>query len=170
MTARGSLQPYLSSLLGKIVSFELVGQSEPSVLPDLASPETPMQITRRAHLNCQHQVVCKVKASISIGNPEMATRYARDPLPLFDTLRSIGHAAVIQLDQVGVSPMNVETGRQAIWRKYSVVSGAFRCQVKETFVDRKIFSSEGCDFGRKVLIKDGIIMSPNGVDYRMLSV
>jgi hypothetical protein len=60
-----------------------------------------------------------------------------------------------------------ETGRQAIWRKYSVVSGAFRCEVKETFTDRRMFS-EGCDFGKKVLIKDGLVMSPDGVDYLAL--
>ncbi|KAL5640390.1 hypothetical protein ACGC1H_007597 [Rhizoctonia solani] len=168
LTTRGDLQPCLSSLLGKIVSFELVGQSELSISPDEASVEAPMRLVRRANLKCQNQVVCKIKASISITSPPTARRYAEDPLPLFDALRRLGHAAVIQLDQVGISPVNPETGRQPIWRKYSVVSGAFKCEVKETFMDRMMFSKEGCDFGKKVLIKDGLIMSPDGVDYLAL--
>ncbi|KAJ1302804.1 hypothetical protein OPQ81_003110 [Rhizoctonia solani] len=168
LTTRGDLQPYLSTLLGKIVSFELVGQSELSISPDEASVQVPMRLVRRANLKCQNSVVCKVKASISITSPPTARRYAEDPLPLFDTLRRLGHAAVIQLDQVGISPVDAETGRQAIWRKYSVISGAFRCEVKETFMDRRVFSKDGCDFGKKVLIKDGLIMSPDGVDYLAL--
>ncbi|CAE7181125.1 unnamed protein product [Rhizoctonia solani] len=168
LTARGDLQPYLSSLLGKIVSFELVDQSELSTPPDDASVEAPMQLVRRANLKCQNQVVCKIKASISITSPPTARRYAQDPLPLFDALRRLGHVAVIQLDQVGISPIDPKTGRQAIWRKYSVVSGTFRCEMKETFVDRRMFSKDGCDFGKKVLIKDGLIMSPDGVDYLAL--
>ncbi|CAE6481848.1 unnamed protein product [Rhizoctonia solani] len=168
LTTRGDLQPYLSSLLGKIVSFELVGQSELSISPDEASVEAPMRLVRRANLKCQNHVVCKVKASVSITSPPTARRYAQDPLPLFDALRRLGHAAVIQLEQVGMPPVNPETGRQAIWRKYSVVSGAFRCEVKETFMDRRMFSKDGCDFGKKVLIKDGLVMSPDGVDYLAL--
>ncbi|KAG8707276.1 hypothetical protein FRC11_007547 [Ceratobasidium sp. 423] len=168
LTTRGDLQPYLSSLLGKIVSLELVGQSELSISPDEASVEAPMRLVRRANLKCQNYVICKVKASVSITSPPIARRYAQDPLPLFDALRRLGHAAVIQLEQVGISPVDSETGRQAIWRKYSVVSGAFRCEVKETFMDRKLFSKDGCDFGKKVLIKDGLIMSPDGVDYLAL--
>ncbi|CAE6447640.1 unnamed protein product [Rhizoctonia solani] len=165
LTTRGNLQPYLSTLLGKIVSFEFVGQSELSISPDEASVDVPMRLVRRANLKCQNEVVCKVRASISITSPPTARRYAQDPLPLFDALRNLGHAAVIQLDQVGVSPVERETGRQSIWRKYSVVSGAFRCEVKETFVDRRIFSKDGYDFGKKVLIKNGLIMSPDGTDY-----
>ncbi|KAH7338981.1 hypothetical protein B0J17DRAFT_398462 [Rhizoctonia solani] len=168
LTTRGDLQPYLSTLLGKIVSFELVGQSELSISPDEASVEVPMRLVRRANLKCHNQTVCKVKASISITSPPTARRYAEDPLPLFDTLRRLGHAAVIQLDQVGISPVDTATGRQAIWRQYSVVSGTFKCEVKETFVDRRMFSKDGCDFGKKVLIKDGLIMSPDGVDYLAL--
>ncbi|KDN49174.1 hypothetical protein RSAG8_02527, partial [Rhizoctonia solani AG-8 WAC10335] len=168
LTTRGDLQPHLSTLLGKIVSFELVGQSELSIPPDDATAEVPMQLVRRANLKCQNQVVCKIKASVSITSPPIARRYAQDPLPLFDALRHLGHAAVIQLDQVGISPVSPETGRQAIWRKYSVVSGAFRCEVKETFMDRRMFSKDGCDFGKKVSIKDGLIMSPDGVDYLAL--
>ncbi|CAE6472697.1 unnamed protein product [Rhizoctonia solani] len=168
LTTRGDLQPYLSTLLGKIVSLELVGQSELSISPDEASVEVPMRLVRRANLKCQNQVVCKVKASISITSPPTARRYAQDPLPLFDALRRLGHAAVIQLDQVGVSPVERETGRQSIWRKYSVVSGAFRCEVKETFMDRRMFSKDGCDFGKKALIKNGLVMCPDGADYLSL--
>ncbi|KAG9085432.1 hypothetical protein FS749_004426, partial [Ceratobasidium sp. UAMH 11750] len=168
MTTRGNLQPYLSNLLGKIVSFEFVGQSEFTISPDHASPETPMQVTRRAQFKCQNNTVCKVKALVSITSPEPARRYARNPLPLFDALRSFGHAAMIQLDEVGLDKMNQETGRQSIWRRYSVVSGAFRCEVTETFVDRRMFSPGGCEFGKRVVIKNGLIMSPDGVDYMAL--
>ncbi|KAG9119782.1 hypothetical protein FRC07_005028 [Ceratobasidium sp. 392] len=168
MTTRGNLQPYLSSLLGKIVSFEFVSQSEPTNSPDNASPERPMQVTRRAHFKCQDNIVCKIKAAVSITSPEPARRYSQHPLPLFDALRSFGHAAVIQLDEVGVGKLNPETGRQSIWRRYSVVSGAFRCEVTETFVDRRMFSPGGCEFGKRVMIKNGLIMSPDGVDYMAL--
>jgi hypothetical protein len=187
MTTRGNLQPYLryqspffsappvahvctpnSSLLGKIVSFELIGQSEPTIPPNQASPETPMQVTRRAQFKCQNQAVCKIKASVSITSPEPARRYAHNPLPLYDALRSLGHAAVIQLDEVGLGKLNGETGKQSIWRRYSVVSGAFRCEVTETFVDRRMFSPGGCEFGKRVVIMNGMIMSPDGVDYMPL--
>ncbi|CAE6446513.1 unnamed protein product [Rhizoctonia solani] len=168
LTTRGDLQPYLSTLLSKIVSFELVGQSELSISPDEASVEVPMRLVRRANLKCHNQVICKVKATISITSPPTARRYAQDPLPLFDALRRLGHAAVIQLDQVGVSAVDWETGRQSIWRKYSVVSGAFRCEVKETFMDRTIFSKDGRDFEKKVSIKNGLVMAPDGIDYLSL--
>ncbi|KAG8713822.1 hypothetical protein FRC09_018281 [Ceratobasidium sp. 395] len=165
LTTRGNLQPYLSSLLGKIVSFEFIGQSEPTISPDEASPERPMQLTRRANFKCQNNTVCKIKAAVSITSPEPARRYMHNPLPLFDALRSFGHAAVVQLDEVGLGKLNQETGRQSIWRRYSVVSGAYRCEITETFVDRRMFSPEGCDFGKRVLIKNGLVMSPNGADY-----
>ncbi|QRV80454.1 hypothetical protein RhiJN_08469 [Ceratobasidium sp. AG-Ba] len=168
MTTRGNLQPYLSSLLGKIVSFEIVGQTTPSIPPDNASRETPMQITRRAHFKCQNNTICKIKVAVSITSPETARRYAHDPLPLFDALRKLGHAAVIQLDEVGFGKPNEDTGRQSIWRHYSVVSGNFRCEVTETFVDRRMFRPGGCDFGKRVVIKNGLIMSPDGTDYMAL--
>ncbi|KAG8735836.1 hypothetical protein FRC10_010097 [Ceratobasidium sp. 414] len=160
--------PSNSNLLGKIVSFEFVGQSEFTISPDQASSETPMQVTRHAQFKCQDNIVCKIKAAVSITSPEPARRYARNPLPLFDALRSFGHAAMIQLDEVGLGKINAETGKQSIWRRYSVVSGAFRCEVTEKFVDRRMFSPEGCDIGKRVMIKNGLIMSPDGVDYMAL--
>jgi len=167
LSAQADLQRLLSAFYARTINVDLVYSStfsdtsssdipskiHSSPIPSLlliptASPSTPIVQNRQVRLLCASQIVCTATSTVRITSPECAHLFLAEKFAIGQVFRKLGRPPRFVLSEVGVGPVRgvekEETSgpmdkEEQLWRKYTVGTEGFECEILEVFPSRDMF-------------------------------
>ncbi len=104
---------------------------------NVASPEEPITQRREVHLLCCGQVACIATSEVTITSPLVEQLFLDEKYAIGQMFRKMQSPPQFALLDCGVK---VENGKDILWRRYTLTTEGFVCDITEVFPDREMFT------------------------------
>jgi hypothetical protein len=102
-----------------------------------ASPEQPITQRREVHLICNSKTACIATSTVTITTPEVERLFLDGEKfaigQMFRKMRSPPQFALLECGS------KFEAGKRVLWRRYTLSTEGFLCDIVEVFPDRDMF-------------------------------
>ncbi|KAI0264786.1 hypothetical protein BGY98DRAFT_1181748 [Russula aff. rugulosa BPL654] len=121
LSAHGDLQRLLSAFFSNSINIKTI-YAHTSPRTHTASPEEPITQGREVHLICNGKTACIATSTVTITTPEMFRKMQTPP-----------KFALLECGS------KFEAGKRVLWRRYTLSTDGFLCDIVEVFPDRDMF-------------------------------
>jgi hypothetical protein len=101
-----------------------------------ASPEDPITQRREVHLLCSGKTVCIATSTVTITAPLCERLFLDEKFAIGQMFRKMQTPPQFALLECG---SRLEDGKHALWRRYTLSTEGFECDITEVFPDRDMF-------------------------------
>ncbi|VDC03371.1 unnamed protein product [Peniophora sp. CBMAI 1063] len=137
LTARGDLQRMLSAFFAETISIKSIyANTGPRNGP--ACNEAPVTQEREVHLVCRGRTVCVATSTITLSSALCEGLFLDDKFAVGQMFRKLGQPPKFELLDAGAG-RDEHTGRRTLWRRYTLSTEGFHCDIVEAFPDRDMF-------------------------------
>lgn len=136
LSARGELQRLLSAFFSRTINIRTIYEHT-SPRTHTASPEEPITQRREVHLLCGGKIACVATSDVTITAPLPEELFLDDKFAIGQMFRKMQTPPAFALLDCGVKV--VEGGKDTLWRRYTLTTEGFVCDITEVFPDRDMF-------------------------------
>ena len=101
-----------------------------------ASPEEPITQGREVHLICNGKAACIATSTVTITTPEVERLFLDEKFAIGQMFRKMQTPPKFALLECG---SKFEAGKRVLWRRYTLSTDGFLCDIVEVFPDRDMF-------------------------------
>lgn len=101
-----------------------------------ASPEQPITQRREVHLICNGKTACIPTSTVTITTPEVERLFLDEKFAIGQMFRKMQTPPKFALLECG---SKFEAGKRVLWRRYTLSTDGFLCDIVEVFPDRDMF-------------------------------
>jgi hypothetical protein len=101
-----------------------------------ASPEQPITQGREVHLICNGKTACIATSTVTITTPEVERLFLDEKFAIGQMFRKMQTPPKFALLECG---SKFEAGKRVLWRRYTLSTDGFLCDIVEVFPDRDMF-------------------------------
>jgi len=101
-----------------------------------ASPEQPITQRREVHLLCNGKTACIATSAVTITTPMVERLFLDEKFAIGQMFRRMQTPPQFALLECG---SKVEAGKRVLWRRYTLSTEGFLCDIVEVFPDRDMF-------------------------------
>jgi len=135
LSARGDLQRLLSSFFARTINIKSIYEhTSPRTHP--ASPEQPITQHREVHLVCSGKTTCIATSHVTITAPLAERLFLEERFAIGQMFLKMQAQPQFALLDCGTE---VEDGKDTLWRRYTLSTEGFECDITEVFPDRDMF-------------------------------
>jgi len=102
----------------------------------VASPEEPITQRREVHLLCGGKSACIATSAVTITAPLCERLFLDEKFAIGQMFRKMQTLPQFALLECG---SRLEDGRRVLWRRYTLSTEGFECDITEVFPDRDMF-------------------------------
>ena len=102
----------------------------------MASLEEPITQRREVHLLCSGKTVCVATSTVTITAPLCERLFLDEKFAIGQMFRKLQTPPQFALLECGC---RLEDGRRVLWRRYTLSTEGFECDITEVFPDRDMF-------------------------------
>ncbi|KAI0272738.1 hypothetical protein BC834DRAFT_817261 [Gloeopeniophorella convolvens] len=135
LSAHGDLQRLLSAFFAQTISIKPI-YAHTSPRTHTASPEDPLLQRREVHLLCGGKTVCVATSSVTLTSPLCERLFLDEKFAIGQMFRKMQTPPQFALIDCGI---RFENGTNALWRRYTLSTEGFECDITEVFPDRDMF-------------------------------
>ncbi|KAI9449460.1 hypothetical protein BJY52DRAFT_250544 [Lactarius psammicola] len=135
LSARGELQRLLSAFFSRTINIKSIYEHT-SPRTHTASPEEPITQRREVHLLCGDKIVCIATSHVTITTPHCERLFLDEKFAIGQMFRKMQTPPQFALLDCGVK---VEDDKDTLWRRYTLSTEGFVCDIVEVFPDRDVF-------------------------------
>ncbi|KAI9452493.1 hypothetical protein BJY52DRAFT_1153814 [Lactarius psammicola] len=135
LSARGELQRLLSAFFSRTINIKSIYEHT-SPRTHTASPEEPITQRREVHLLCGGKTVCVATSYVTITAPHCERLFLDEKFAIGQMFRKMQTPPQFALLDCGV---RVEDDKDTLWRRYTLSTEGFVCDIVEVFPDRDMF-------------------------------
>ncbi|KAI9452495.1 hypothetical protein BJY52DRAFT_911045 [Lactarius psammicola] len=135
LSARGELQRLLSAFFSRTINIKSIYEHT-SPRTHTASPEEPITQRREVHLLCGDKIVCIATSHVTITAPHCERLFLDEKFAIGQMFRKMQTPPQFALLDCGV---RVEDDKDTLWRRYTLSTEGFVCDIVEVFPDRDVF-------------------------------
>ncbi|KAI0297103.1 hypothetical protein BC826DRAFT_933649 [Russula brevipes] len=135
LSAQGDLQRLLSAFFARAINIKLI-YARTSPRTHVASLEEPITQSREVHLLCGGKTTCVATSNVSITAPHCERLFLDEKFAIGQMFRKMQTPPQFALLECGST---VEDGKRALWRRYTLSTEGFHCDITEVFPDRDMF-------------------------------
>ncbi|KAH9027524.1 hypothetical protein EDB83DRAFT_2297179 [Lactarius deliciosus] len=135
LSARGELQRLLSAFFSHTINIKTIYEHT-SPYTHTASPEEPITQRREVHLLCGGKTACIATSDVTITAPLPERLFLDEKFAIGQMFRQMQTPPRFALLDCGVK---VEDGKDTLWRRYTLSTEGFVCDITEVFPDRNMF-------------------------------
>jgi hypothetical protein len=103
-----------------------------------ASPEQPITQRREVHLICNGKTACIATSAVTITTPEVERLFLDEKFAIGQMFRKMQTPPEFALLDCG-SKFEKEARKRVLWRRYTLSTDGFLCDIVEVFPDRDMF-------------------------------
>jgi hypothetical protein len=101
-----------------------------------ASPEKPITQRREVHLICNGKTACIATSTVTVTTPEVERLFLDEKFAIGQMFRKMKSPPKFALLECG---SKFEAGKRVLWRRYTLSTDGFLCDIVEVFPDRDMF-------------------------------
>ena len=101
-----------------------------------ASPEEPITQRREVHLLCNDKTACIATSTVTITTPQVERLFLDEKFAIGQMFRRMQTPPQFALLECG---SKFEAGKRVLWRRYTLSTEGFLCDIVEVFPDRDMF-------------------------------
>jgi hypothetical protein len=101
-----------------------------------ASPEQPATQRREVHLICNGKTACIATSTVTITTPQVERLFLDEKFAIGQMFRKMQTPPKFALLECG---SKFEAGKRVLWRRYTLSTEGFLCDIVEVFPDRDMF-------------------------------
>ena len=101
-----------------------------------ASPEEPITQRREVHLLCNDKTACIATSTVTITTPLVERLFLDEKFAIGQMFRRMQTPPQFALLECG---SKFEAGKRVLWRRYTLSTEGFLCDIVEVFPDRDMF-------------------------------
>ncbi len=101
-----------------------------------ASPEEPITQRREVHLLCNGKTACIATSTVTITAPSVERLFLDEKFAIGQMFRKMQTPPQFALLECG---SKFEAGKRVLWRRYTLSTEGFLCDIVEVFPDRDMF-------------------------------
>jgi len=135
LSACGDLQRLLSAFFSRTINIKRVHEHT-SPRTHIASPDEPITQRRKVHLLCGGKTACIATSSVTISAPLPERLFLDEKFAIGQMFRKMQTPPQFTLLDCGIE---VEDGKETLWRRYNLSTEGFVCDITEVFPDRDMF-------------------------------
>ncbi|KAI0290423.1 hypothetical protein B0F90DRAFT_1825103 [Multifurca ochricompacta] len=136
LSAQGDLQRLLSAFFARTINIKpIYAHTSPRTQP--ASPEDPITQRREVHLLCDGKTVCVATSFVTITSPLCERLFLDEKFAVGQTFRKMQTPPQFALLDCGIKMG--ENEKRTLWRRYTLSTEGFECDITEVFPDRDMF-------------------------------
>ena len=102
----------------------------------VASPEEPITQRREVHLVCGGKTACIATSNVTLTTPHCERLFLDEKFAIGQMFRKLQSPPQFALLECG---SRLEGGRRVLWRRYTLSTEGFVCDITEVFPDRDMF-------------------------------
>ena len=102
----------------------------------VASPEEPLNQRREVHLLCGGKTVCIATSSVTLTSSLCERLFLDEKFAIGQMFRKMQTPPQFALLECG---SKLEDGKRVLWRRYTLSTEGFECDITEVFPDRDMF-------------------------------
>ncbi|KAN0115638.1 hypothetical protein V8E52_006757 [Russula decolorans] len=135
LSAHGDLQRLLSAFFSHSINIKTIF-AHTSPRTHEASPEQPVTQRREVHLLCNGKTACIATSTVTITTPHVERLFLDEKFAIGQMFRKMQAPPQFALLECG---SKVEAGKRVLWRRYTLSTEGFLCDIVEVFPDRDMF-------------------------------
>ncbi|KAI0267529.1 hypothetical protein BGY98DRAFT_1069187 [Russula aff. rugulosa BPL654] len=135
LSAHGDLQRLLSAFFSNSINIKTI-YAHTSPRTHTASPEEPITQGREVHLICNGKTACIATSTVTITTPEVERLFLDEKFAIGQMFRKMQTPPKFALLECG---SKFEAGKRVLWRRYTLSTDGFLCDIVEVFPDRDMF-------------------------------
>lgn len=136
LSAHGDLQRLLSAFFARPINIKSI-YAHTSPRTHTASPEEPITQRREVHLVCCGKIACVATSEVTITAPLCERLFLDEKFAIGQMFRKMQTPPQFALLDCGVG---FEDGKNTLWRRYTLSTEGFVCDITEVFPDRDMFN------------------------------
>ncbi|KAI9510030.1 hypothetical protein F5148DRAFT_659223 [Russula earlei] len=135
LSAHGDLQRLLSAFFARTINIKTI-YAHTSPRTHVASPEEPITQRREVHLLCGGKTVCVATSNVTLTAPLCERLFIDEKFAIGQMFRKLQSPPQFALLECGSKS---EDGKRVLWRRYTLSTEGFECDITEVFPDRDMF-------------------------------
>jgi len=135
LSAHGDLQRLLSAFFARAINIKTI-YAHTSPRTHVASPEEPIIQRREVHLLCGGNTACIATSTVTISTPLCERLFLDEKFAIGQMFRKMQTPPQFALLECG---SRLEDGKRVLWRRYTLSTEGFECDIVEVFPDRDMF-------------------------------
>jgi len=135
LSAHGDLQRLLSAFFASSINIKTI-YAHTSPRTHVASPEEPITQRREVHLICGGKTACIATSNVTLTAPHCERLFLDEKFAIGQMFRKMQSPPQFALLECG---SRIEGGTRVLWRRYTLSTEGFVCDITEVFPDRDMF-------------------------------
>ncbi|KAF8475376.1 hypothetical protein DFH94DRAFT_761105 [Russula ochroleuca] len=135
LSAHGDLQRLLSAFFSHSINIKTI-YAHTSPRTHAASSEEPITQRREVHLLCNEKTACIATSTVTVTTPLVERLFLDEKFAIGQMFRRMQTPPQFALLECG---SKFEAGKRVLWRRYTLSTDGFLCDIVEVFPDRDMF-------------------------------